>query len=142
MEELVLIVEVVELLVVVVVPEPPSWGVTLGAEEREYCPEFATLSTLEITPGEKARRAASVVSSSLPRTLDVKSVYCLAIPPSDCWSPQIVLATSLRVIPAGMEGVPSISAASRKTPRYIPLAGAGPTMTEPSGFIVMVLATH
>jgi len=54
----------------------------------------------------------------------------------------MVLMISLRLIPAGIEGVPSTSAASRNDPRYIPLAGAGPIITEPSEFLVIVFATH
>jgi len=130
--------ELLALVVVVVVPDPPpSWGVIAGTDWRLYMPEAAMALTFAITPGENARRAALVVSSSDPRFVEedeLQAEYDLEIPPSEFWRHHIVFWTDASVIPEGMTGVPITSAASRKVPRYIPLAGDGPISTEPSEF--------
>jgi hypothetical protein len=143
----VLEIEEVEEVVVVLVMVVPRMAVTSGSVDgtvfKLYWPEAATLCTYCITPGENARRAAFVVSSSLPSTPLVKEEYCLGMPPSlwVCWSVAIVVNMSFMLIPLGSVGAPRISEASRNVPRYIPRYGAVPNPTEPSEFFTAVLAT-
>ena len=62
----------------------PTLGLDEGTVFRLYIPEAASASMNSITPGEKAKRAALVVSSSLPSTPEVNDEYCRGTPPSVC----------------------------------------------------------